>query len=287
MPAEIIDGAAVAKQMREEIRERVEQLVSGHGVRPGLGVVLVGDDPASRSYVSMKEKACEKAGIYSVEAHLPADTPQQAIMDRVRAYAEDEKIHGILVQLPLPDHVDEREVLFCVPPAKDADGFHPLLVGELWTQGSAAFMPCTPYGALELLKRSNVPFVGARAVIVGRSNIVGKPMGALLLKEHCTVTFCHSRTRDLPGVCREADILIVAIGRALMVTADYVRPGATVIDVGVNRTDDGRLVGDVDFESAKEVAGRITPVPGGVGPMTITMLLQNTVNAAARKVGAS
>jgi len=285
MPAEIIDGTAIAKQIREEIKDRVDGLVRDHGVRPGLGVVLVGEDPASRSYVSMKEKACEKAGIYSVEVHIPADTPQQTIMDQVRAYAEDGKIHGILVQLPLPDHVNEREVLLCVPPEKDADGFHPLLVGELWTQGVAPFMPCTPYGALELLKRSGVPLVGARAVIVGRSNIVGKPMGALLLKEHCTVTFCHSRTKDLPGVCREADILVAAIGRAQMITADYIRPGATVIDVGINRTDDGRLVGDVDFESAKEVAGKITPVPGGVGPMTITMLLYNTVNAAARKAG--
>jgi methylenetetrahydrofolate dehydrogenase (NADP+) / methenyltetrahydrofolate cyclohydrolase len=286
MPAEIIDGKAIAEQMREEIAARAAELKEKHGLTPGLGVVLVGNDPGSRAYVSMKEKACAQAGIHSEEVHFEAAASQEAVIAQVRAYADDPAIHAILVQLPLPDHIDEHAVLLSVPPEKDADGFHPFLVGELWCQGDAPFIPCTPYGVLELLKRSGVTLKGARAVIIGRSNIVGKPVGALLLKEHCTVTFCHSRTVDLPAVAREADILVVAIGRAKMVTAEYVKPGATVIDVGINRTEDGKLVGDVDFESASQVAGKITPVPRGVGPMTITMLLNNTVNAAARAVDA-
>lgn len=284
MAAEIIDGRAIAAAIRSEVKAQVDELVRDHGVRPGLGVILVGDNPASRSYVTMKEKACAEAGIYSEEVHLPADASQEAVISAIGAYAANASIHAILVQLPLPDHIDEHAVLLSVPPAKDADGFHPFLVGELWSQGTADFIPCTPYGVLELLKRSDVPLVGARAVVIGRSNIVGKPVASLLLREHCTVTLCHSRTRDLPGVAREADILVVAIGRPKMVDASYIKPGATVIDVGISRAEDGSLVGDVDFESASQVAGKITPVPKGVGPMTIAMLLQNTVNAAARAV---
>ena len=282
MAAEIIDGRAIAAAIRGEVKTRVEDLVRDHAVRPGLGVVLVGDNPASRSYVTMKEKACAEAGIHSEEAHLPVEASQDAVIGAIGAYATNPSIHAILVQLPLPDHIDEHAVLLSVPPSKDADGFHPFPVGELWSQGTADSSRARPM-ACWFLKRSDVPLI-APGRVIGRSNIVGKPVASLLLREHCTVTMCHSRTRDLPGVAREADILVVAIGRPRMVDASYIKPGATVIDVGISRAEDGSLVGDVDFESASQVAGKITPVPKGVGPMTIAMLLQSTVNAAARAV---
>lgn len=288
MVATIIDGKAVAKDVRAEVATGVEEFVKAHGFPPGLAVVIVGDDPASRVYVDSKKKMCLALGIYSEEHALPATTTQEELLALVRQLNENPKIHGILVQLPLPDHLDEGQVLEAIDPRKDVDGFHPVNVGKLLV-GAEAFVPCTPAGILELVKRTGVELKGKRAVVVGRSNIVGKPVAILLLAEHATVTICHSRTRDLPGVCREADILVVAIGKAEMVDASYVKPGAVVIDVGVNEvgTSEGgkrRLVGDVKFDSTAEVAGHITPVPGGVGPMTIAMLMRNTLIAAKRAV---
>jgi len=284
MPAKLIDGKAVAQQIREGIKAEVEQLVASGKEPPGLGVVLVGDDPASRTYVSMKEKACRAAGIYSEEHALPADSSQEKVLGIIEEYNRNPKIHGILVQLPLPDHLDSEQVLLAVRPDKDVDGFHPENVGRLW-EGHPRFVPCTPLGILELIHSTGVPLKGKRAVVVGRSNIVGKPTAALLMAEHATITICHSRTADLPGECRSADVLVAAIGRARMIQGDWIKPGALVIDVGINRIAEGeksRLVGDVDFEAAREVAGYLTPVPGGVGPMTIAMLLRNTLTSARR-----
>jgi methylenetetrahydrofolate dehydrogenase (NADP+)/methenyltetrahydrofolate cyclohydrolase len=293
MTARILDGKAIAKSMREEIRLRVEAL-KGRGVIPGLGVLLVGNDPASRSYVTGKQRACEKAGIYSSEVHLPEDASRTQILDVVKAFNGDERIHGILVQLPLPDASMEQDVLETVLPDKDADGFHPINVGHMML-GLPAYLPCTPHGILQILQRSEVQVNGAHVVIVGRSNIVGRPLSNMLSQKsdlgNATVTLCHSRTRNLADMTQQADILVAAIGRPRMITAEMVREGAVVIDVGVNRVDDPaaargyRLVGDVDFEAVKEKAAAITPVPGGVGPMTITMLLYNTVEAASRTLG--
>jgi methylenetetrahydrofolate dehydrogenase (NADP+)/methenyltetrahydrofolate cyclohydrolase len=280
MTARIIDGNALAASVRGELAERVANL-KARGVTPGLVVIVVGDNPASAVYVRNKVAACEKAGMYSLKLEFAGDTPQSVVMDKLAELNRDPKIHGILVQLPLPPHFDEDAVLEAIAADKDVDGFHAENVGALM-QGQPRFIPCTPYGVMKMLESANVPLKGAEAVIVGRSNIVGKPMAMLLMAAGCTVTVCHSQTRDLAFHTRRADILVAAVGRPKMISGDMIKPGAVVIDVGINRTEDGKLCGDVDFDSAKEVAGAISPVPGGVGPMTITMLLANTLEAAER-----
>jgi methylenetetrahydrofolate dehydrogenase (NADP+)/methenyltetrahydrofolate cyclohydrolase len=283
MPAQLIDGKALAAKLRAELGPRVERLkAAGH--TPGLAVILVGDDPASAIYVRNKVKACEEAGIRSWRDTLPADTSQAALLARIRALNADPNVHGILVQMPLPKHLNAEDVLDTIAFDKDVDGLHATNAG-LTLMGKPHFRSCTPYGAMKMLESIGVPLAGAHAVVIGRSNMVGKPMAMLLLAAHATVTMCHSATRDLPSITRQADILVAAVGRAKLVTADMVKPGAAVIDVGINRTPEGKLVGDVDFEGVSKVAGWITPVPGGVGPMTITMLLVNTVEAAERKAG--
>jgi methylenetetrahydrofolate dehydrogenase (NADP+) / methenyltetrahydrofolate cyclohydrolase len=285
MPAELIDGKRVAQDIREALPPRVKAVEERLGCPPGLAVMLIGDDPASATYVRTKEKACEKAGIYSRQITLPADTWQEEVFRQIDLLNADAAIHGILIQQPFPKHINTEAACARVLPEKDADGFHPYNLGELVRAGTAPFVACTPRGVIELIDRSGTEIKGARAVICGRSNIVGKPVALLLMARHATITVCHSRTVDLPGVCREGDILVAAIGRAEMIRGDWIKPGATVIDVGINRLEDGRLVGDVAFDEAVKVAGKITPVPGGVGPMTIAMLLQNTVEAAERKAG--
>ncbi len=289
MPAEIIDGVAIARSIREEAARDTALLVE-RGVRPGLAVVLVGEDPASTVYVRSKGKACDEAGMHSVTVRLPASTSQAELVDAVAALNRDPLVHGILVQMPLPKHLDPDAVIRSIDPGKDVDGFHPVNVGKLLIGERDGFVPCTPAGIQEMLRRSNVETKGAECVIVGRSNIVGKPMAALLVQDfpgaNATVTVCHSRTRDLRAHTMRADIVVAAAGRAGLVTGDMLKPGCVVIDVGMNRIADEkaprryRLVGDVDFDSAREVASKITPVPGGVGPMTIAMLLSNTVKAA-------
>lgn len=290
MTARVIDGKAVGARVRERVRAEVAELTAtarggrgaGHpassGVVPGLATVLVGDDEASKIYVRRKGEACEQAGMASFHHEPPATTSQHELESLVDELADDDRVHGILVQLPLPDGLDEDAVIERIPPAKDVDGLTPVNLGRL-LQGFDPLVSCTPSGIVELLHDAGTPIEGARAVIVGRSRLVGKPLAALLLRENATITVAHSRTRDLPAVCREADILVAAVGSPRMITGDMVRDGATVIDVGINRTDGG-VVGDVDFEAAKERAGAITPVPGGVGPMTIAMLLANTLRAA-------
>ncbi len=292
MTAKIIDGNAIAQAIREEVATEAEVLKTKYGVVPGLATVLVGEDPASQTYVRMKQRTTEELGMHSVGHHLPADVSQDEVVELIRKLSAEPAIHGILVQLPLPPHLDQETVLGAVALEKDVDGFHPINIGRLSMKGrEPLFVPCTPNGIIELLDRTGVEIEGARAVVVGRSNIVGLPVSMLLLHRNATVTICHSRTRDLPGVCREADILVVAVGRPQMVRGDWIKPGAVVIDVGVNRVEDPtakrgyRLVGDVAFDEAKEVAAAITPVPGGVGPMTIAMLMKNTVTAAKRTVG--
>jgi methylenetetrahydrofolate dehydrogenase (NADP+)/methenyltetrahydrofolate cyclohydrolase len=290
MTAQIIDGKQVAADMREELKAKVAKLKE-QGIVPGLAVVLVGEDPASKSYVTAKERACEETGIYSDDNRLPAETSQEELMAMVDKLNKDPKINGILVQLPLPKHLNEGEVLLAIDPNKDVDGFHPVNVGKM-VVGEEAFLSCTPHGIIQLLLRNNVKLEGAEVVIVGRSNIVGKPVANMLIqknaKGNATVTVCHTRTKNLAEHCLRADIIIAAAGRPNTVTADMVKDGAVVIDVGVNRVEDAskkrgyRLVGDVDFEAVKEKASLITPVPGGVGPMTITMLLYNTVESAER-----
>jgi 5,10-methylene-tetrahydrofolate dehydrogenase/methenyl tetrahydrofolate cyclohydrolase len=289
MPAKIIDGKAIAADLRQRVADIVVQRNAAGKPRPGLATVLVGDDPASHSYVRGKRKACEQAGIESFHHELPANTPQAEIIALVEQLNADRRVNGILVQLPLPDGIDEEAVLRQIDVEKDVDGFHPLNLGRLAQKGRDPFFtPCTPAGILTLLKTAGAELSGARAVVLGRSNIVGMPVSLLLVKENATVTICHSRTKDLPAVTRQADVLVAAIGRAEMVKGDWIQPGAYVIDVGVNRVDDPstergyRLVGDVDYDQAIEVAGAITPVPGGVGPMTIAMLLRNTLTAAER-----
>jgi methylenetetrahydrofolate dehydrogenase (NADP+) / methenyltetrahydrofolate cyclohydrolase len=288
MSARILDGVAIGKAIREEVATEVSRL-HAQGRKPGLAAVLVGEDPASAVYVRSKGKACEEAGMHSLTIRLAADASEAELLDTVDRLNADPAIHGILVQLPLPKHINSERVLRRIDPAKDVDGFHPVNVGKLVTGDKTAFRPATPYGVQQMLIRSGIETKGAHAVIVGRSNIVGKPMANLLIQQgqggDATVTICHSRTRDLPSVTRQADILIAAIGKPEFVTADMVRPGAVVIDVGINRVDDPsrpkgyRLVGDVAYDSVAQIAAAITPVPGGVGPMTIAMLLQNTLQA--------
>lgn len=280
--AKLIDGKKISAEIREEIKAETVAFEKEYGYLPGLAVVIVGENPASQVYVRNKKRACEEVGFYSEVHELPEATTQaelNALVDRLNT---DPKIHGILVQLPLPKHLDENEVLLRIDPKKDVDAFHPYNVGKIMI-GDYDFLPCTPAGVMALLERSNVEIAGKKCVVIGRSNIVGKPMAMLLLHANGTVTVCHSRTRDLAAVCREADILVVAIGRADFVGADMVKEGAVVIDVGMNRRADGKLTGDVDFAAVEPIASAITPVPGGVGPMTITMLLKNTLTAARKK----
>ncbi len=288
MTAKIIDGKAIAADIRSDVGEGAAKLRAG-GLVPGLATVLVGDDPASHKYVGMKRRMCAEVGIESYHNELPADATQEDVLALVERLATDPAVHGILVQLPLPKHIDEEAVLNAVPLSKDVDGFHPLNIGALAMKGREGdFIPCTPHGVIELLKRSGTEMSGASAVVLGRSNIVGMPVALLLVDQNATVTICHSRTKNTPELCRNADIIVAAIGRARFVRGDWIKPGATIIDVGTNVIDDAtrksgkRLVGDVDFDAAVEVAGAITPVPGGVGPMTIAMLLQNTLRAASR-----
>lgn len=276
--AKIIDGKAVSAAVRAKIAEETAELKK-QGVVPGLAVVIVGDDPASRVYVNNKKKACAEVGFLSEEYALPAETTQEELLELVEKLNHRDDINGILVQLPLPKHLDEKAVIEAISPAKDVDAFHPSNVGRIMI-GDYHFLPCTPAGVMELIDSCGIEICGKRAVVVGRSNIVGKPMSMLLLHRHATVTICHSRTKDLPAVCKEADILVAAVGRAKMITADYVKEGAVVIDVGMNRDENNKLCGDVDFASVEPVAGAITPVPGGVGPMTIAMLMRNTLTAA-------
>ena len=282
----IIDGKAFAQGLRQKITQQVSNLKEKHGVIPGLAVVLVGEDPASQVYVRNKGKQTEEAGMNSYEHRLDADTPREELMALVEQLNNDDSVNGILVQLPLPAHLDDKEVINAINVDKDVDGFHILNVGRL-SIGEDSLLPCTPSGCIMMLKDKLGDLSGLNAVVVGRSNIVGKPMLQLLLNENCTVTVAHSRTKDLPDVCRSADILVAAVGRAEMIKGDWVKPGATVIDVGINRitTDEGKnkLVGDVDFATAQPIAGAITPVPGGVGPMTIACLLNNTLIAAKRQ----
>jgi methylenetetrahydrofolate dehydrogenase (NADP+)/methenyltetrahydrofolate cyclohydrolase len=283
MTASIIDGKAIAASRRARTAERVAELEASHGVTPGLAVVIVGEDPASQVYVRMKHKACEEVGVRSFKHELPVETTQDELLALVERLNADDDVHGILVQLPLPDHVDEEAVIEAIVPEKDVDGFHPVSVGRM-VIGKETFLPCTPHGCMVLLDETGVELEGKEAVVVGRSNIVGKPVALLLLERHATVTVCHSRTQDLPEVVRRADVVVVAVGRPEMVKGDWIKEGAVVIDVGVNRTDNG-LVGDVEFEAAAERASAITPVPGGVGPMTIAMLMENTLTSARRSVG--
>ena len=281
MTAALIDGKAFAAGLRERVAQRVARFVEQAGRAPGLAVVLVGDDPASAVYVRSKGKATKAAGMAGIEHRLPADVPQQALLDLVDALNADPAIDGILVQLPLPGHIDEQAVTTRIDPDKDVDGFHPVNAGRL-AVGLPGFVPCTPLGCLMLLKDQLGDLSGLDAVVIGRSNIVGKPMAQLLIAESCTVTVAHSRTRDLPSVVKRADIVVAAVGRPQMVKAAWLKPGATVIDVGINRTPEG-LVGDVAFAGALDVAGAVTPVPGGVGPMTIAVLLRNTLISAERR----
>ena len=280
MSAKIIDGNALAKQVRSEIATRTSKLVA-KGIKPGLAVLLVGEDPASQVYVRNKVKACEDVGMFSILERHSADLTEANLLKRINELNSDPKIHGILVQLPLPKHIDSHRVIEAIAPEKDVDGFHVANAGALMI-GAPLFRPCTPYGCMKMLESIDYPIRGARAVVIGASNIVGKPMAMLLLQAGATVTICNSKTKDLTAHTKEADILVVATGKPKMVTADMVKPGAVVIDVGINRLPDGKLCGDVDFVSVKEIAGAITPVPGGVGPMTITMLLLNTLEAAER-----
>ena len=281
MSAKIIDGKQVAARCREELKQQVAAL-RARGIIPGLAVILVGEDPASQVYVRNKHRACEELGIHSEQYTLPADTNRQTLLDLITELNGREEIDGILVQLPLPGHLDEKEILSAIDPAKDVDSFHPQNVGRL-VIGDYFFAPCTPSGILTLIDSAGVDLTGKECVVIGRSNIVGKPMALMLLHRNATVTVCHSKTRDLPSVTRRADVLISAVGKAGFVTADMVKPGAVVIDVGMNRNQAGKLCGDVDFESVSRVAGYLTPVPGGVGPMTITMLLRSTVLSAQNR----
>ena len=282
MAAELLDGKRLAEEVLDGLRDRVDALKK-RGVTPGLAVVLVGDDPASQTYVRNKGKACEKAGVYSRTIILPADTRQSHLEKLIDELNRDPEIDGILVQLPLPVGLDEQRILARISPEKDADGFHVLNAGKLLT-GQATVLPCTPKGVIAMLKAANVPIEGKHAVVVGRSNIVGKPAALLLLRENATVTICHSKTPDLASMTRQADILVAAVGRANVITADMIKPSAAVVDVGINRVN-GRLVGDFDFERAFKVAGWISPVPGGVGRMTVAMLIDNVVELAAARRG--
>src|SRR5690606_33942367 len=279
MTAEIISGKELAQTKRNEIAEEVKQL-SQEGIVPGLAVLLVGNDPASRSYVKGKDKACKETGIHSLMLEYPDTITEEFLLSEIDRLNQDPSIHGILVQLPLPKSINETAVIERISPEKDVDGFHPINIGRMMT-GEDAFLPCTPFGVIEMVKSKQIPIEGKHVVVVGRSNIVGKPVGQLFLKENATVTYCHSRTKNLKEMTLQADILVAAVGKANFIPADYIKEGAVVIDVGVNRLEEtGKLVGDVIFDEAKEKASYITPVPGGVGPMTITMLLHNTVQSA-------
>jgi methylenetetrahydrofolate dehydrogenase (NADP+)/methenyltetrahydrofolate cyclohydrolase len=284
MTATLLDGNALGQKLRTGFKQRAEELAT-LGTRPGLAVILVGDDPASQVYVRNKVNACAQAGFHSEKHTYPADVSPQTVLDTIVALNADPNIHGILVQLPLPKHFDAEAVLDAIAPEKDVDGFRAENVGAL-VQGHPCFIPCTPYGAMKFFEDAGISLKGKEAVVVGRSNIVGKPMALLLMHAGATVTVCHSQTRDLKAHCQRAEILVAAVGKPKMITGDMIRPGAVVIDVGINRLPDGKLCGDVDFESAKEVAAFITPVPGGVGPMTITMLLANTLESAERATNA-
>lgn len=277
MSATILDGKMLSANIRQQLKEEVE-LLAKSGRTPGLAVVIVGDDPASRRYVNNKKKACAENGIYSEEHALPAETTEEELLSLIDRLNQDERLDGILVQLPLPPHLDEKKVINAIDPTKDVDAFHPFNVGRIMI-GDPIFAPCTPAGVMELIKLSGIEVEGKRCVIVGRSNIVGKPQAMLLLAANGTVTVCHSRTKNLAEITREADILVAAVGKAHLITREMVKPGAVVIDVGMNATTEGKMTGDVDFEGVKEIAGAITPVPGGVGPMTIAMLMRNTVTA--------
>ena len=291
MTATILDGKQLAATMRADIAKQVAELKAKHGITPGLGVILIGADPASTSYVTAKEKACEEAGMYSQDVRMPAETTQEEALGLVRKMNADPRIHGILVQLPLPKHIDEAAVINAIIPEKDVDGFTPINVGRMMI-GETCFLPCTPHGIIQMLISAGIETSGKHAVVIGRSNIVGKPVAHLLMRKakggNATVTVCHTGTKDLASFTKQADILVVAAGRPNTVTGDMIKPGAVIIDVGVNRVPDAtkkngfRLVGDVDFDSAAQVASLITPVPGGVGPMTITMLLYNTLESAMR-----
>ena len=280
MSAQLIDGIALSQKLRAEIASRAAALTT-KGQQPGLAVILVGEDPASQVYVRNKVKACGDVGIHSVLEKYEADLAEAALLERIAALNEDPAIHGILVQLPLPAHIDAQKVIEAIAPHKDVDGFHVASAGALMT-GAPGFWPCTPYGCMKMLESIGYDLRGKHAVVIGRSNIVGKPMALMLLAKHATVTICHSATADLGAFTRQADVVVAAVGKRNVLTADMVKPGAVVIDVGMNRTDEGKLCGDVDFTGVREVAGWITPVPGGVGPMTITMLLVNTLEAAER-----
>lgn len=282
--ARIIDGKALAQQVRERLARESAAVLAKTGMKPGLATILVGDDPASHLYVKSKQKACDAAGIYIDDSKLPANTSQSDLLALISQKNADPKIHGILVQLPLPKHIDSKVILDAVSAQKDADGFHPYNFGRL-VEGSPIFEACTPKGVIKMIESTGVSIEGKRAVVLGRSNIVGKPLALMLLHRNATVTICHSKTKDLAAVCREAELLLVAIGKPKFVTADMVREGALVIDVGTNRLPDGKVVGDVDFEGVSQKAGWISPVPGGVGPMTIAMLLDNTVESAKRMAG--
>lgn len=288
MTAQLIDGNALSRQLRTEVAQRAAAL-KARGTTPGLAVVLVGDNPASQVYVRNKVKACEDSGLHSVLEKYEAGMTEAALLARVQALNNDPAIHGILVQLPLPKHIDAQKVIEAISPAKDVDGFHIASAGALMT-GMPGFWPCTPYGCMKMLESLNdgkgYDLRGKHAVVIGRSNIVGKPMALMLLQKDATVTVCHSRTADLKAQTLQADVIVAAVGKRNVLTADMVKPGAVVLDVGMNRNDEGKLCGDVDFEGVKNVAGWITPVPGGVGPMTITMLLVNTLEAAERAAGA-
>ncbi len=281
MSAHLIDGKRLAEEIRAGLGLEVKALTARTGVRPGLAVVLVGDDPASAVYVRHKKAACDAAGLHVVDHPVPAETTQAGLLELIRRLNADPAVHGILVQLPLPSHLDSQAVFRTVSPDKDVDGFHPYNVGLL-VEGAAGFVPCTPQGVLRMIESTGEAIQGKRAVVVGRSTIVGKPVAMLLMHRHATVTIGHSRTTDLPAVCRDADILVAAIGKPQFITGDMVKDGAIVLDVGINRLDDGRLVGDVNFDQVRERAGWMSPVPGGVGPMTIAMLLVNTLEGARR-----
>lgn len=280
MPAQLISGTQMSKKMRDELKRKVDQL-KGVGIEPGLAVILVGEDPASNVYVNRKEKTCQELGIYSEVHRLAESISEVELLQQIETLNRDPNIHGILVQLPVPPHISEKAVIDAIAVDKDVDGFHPVNVGNLMI-GEAGLLPCTPAGVVEMIKQSGLDIAGKHAVIVGRSNIVGKPAAMLLLREHATVSICHSRTPDLAAITTQADILIVATGRPNTIEAHHVKPGAVIIDVGVNRLENGKLAGDVDFHSVVEKAGWITPVPGGVGPMTITMLMANTLQAAEK-----
>lgn len=281
--AKILDGKAVSQRVKNALKEETEKFVEKYGIKPGLAVVIVGDDPASRVYVNSKKKACAEIGYYSEEHALPESTTEDELLSLVEKLNGDEKIHGILVQLPLPKHIDEEKIINAVNPKKDVDAFHPVNVGKIMI-GNFDFLPCTPAGVMELINDAGIDLTGKNCVVVGRSNIVGKPQAMLLLHKNATVTICHSKTKNIKEITKNADVLVAAVGRAQMFDGDYIKDGAVVIDVGMNRLENKKLVGDVDFESAEKKASYITPVPGGVGPMTIAMLMKNTLTAAKNAV---